>query len=399
MYNGKYLDVSHFGDPYERILQWILRFFRYIPTSLKGFLRIARNFHTQHVIFLWYFFLTELEFFFSDLQPIFFKKTSDSRLAWITQLVALAFGAISLAIAFLAEYLGGVLQASLTIFGVVGGPLFGLFTIGMFSTAVEEKVSWWSILFIRSQRSFRFHSDCFVLIKDSWSWIRFSVIKKRKEKKSCCLKAINLKGMTILWKGALFGVLSGLAFSLWIGFGGPKPPIPRLSQKIDGCLASNITDAAFSTAETLLTNLTTISPVELLKSPAMNLTEAATTSQEYFPLYRLSFMWYAPLGFLVTIITAQIVSRFLKALGAKDSPKIDENLLSPIFPDCFRSRDQLLEPVLMVLVFTHLFEWNLTRPFIRLGFAIYRLACRKTSKWMNPTITHSTRKGSNSFLT
>ena len=183
MYNGKYLDVSHFGDPYERILQWILRFFRYIPTSLKGFLRIPRNFLTQHVIFLWYFFLTELEFFFSDLQPIFFKKTSDSRLAWITQLVALAFGAISLAIAFLAEYLGGVLQASLTIFGVVGGPLFGLFTIGMFSTAVEEKVSWWSILFIRSQRSFRFHSDCFVLIKDSWSWIRFSVIRKRKKKK------------------------------------------------------------------------------------------------------------------------------------------------------------------------------------------------------------------------
>ena len=75
MYNGKYLDVSHFGDPYERILQWILRFFRYIPTSLKGFLRIARNFHTQHVIFLWYFFLTELEFFFSSTcSPSFSRK-------------------------------------------------------------------------------------------------------------------------------------------------------------------------------------------------------------------------------------------------------------------------------------------------------------------------------------
>ena len=35
---------------------------------------------------------------------------------------------------------GGVLQASLTIFGVVGGPLLALFTIGMFSTVVERRV-------------------------------------------------------------------------------------------------------------------------------------------------------------------------------------------------------------------------------------------------------------------
>ena len=54
--------------------------------------------------------------------------------------MALCYGGISIAIAFVAEYLGGVLQASLTIFGVVGGPLLALFTIGMFSTAVEQKV-------------------------------------------------------------------------------------------------------------------------------------------------------------------------------------------------------------------------------------------------------------------
>jgi len=206
--------------------------------------------------------------------------------------VALCFGAFSLATAFVAEYLGGVLQASLTIFGVVGGPLLALFTLGMFSTAVEEK-------------------------------------------------------------GALIGVLSGLVFSLWIGFGGPKPFPARLSQEISGCLVPNITSMAtnttdtFSTRETILTSLTsTLSPtIESMKTNLAN--EEATTSQEYFPLYSLSFMWYAPIGFLVTILTAQMFSRILSATGAKPSHKIDEQLLSPLFPQCFRSRDRLLEPMSM----------------------------------------------------
>ena len=68
------------------------------------------------------------------------RDTADSRLALWSQLVAMVYGLTSLAVAFAAESLGGVLQASLTIFGVVGGPLLALFTVGMFSTAVEQRV-------------------------------------------------------------------------------------------------------------------------------------------------------------------------------------------------------------------------------------------------------------------
>lgn len=36
-------------------------------------------------------------------------------------------------------------------------------------------------------------------------------------------------------KGAIVGFVSSLMFSLWMGFGQPKPPIPRLSVSTDDC--------------------------------------------------------------------------------------------------------------------------------------------------------------------
>lgn len=56
-------------------------------------------------------------------------------------MVACGYGFLFLALAFLAEYLGGVLQAAFTIFSAVGGPLFGVFTLGMFTTYATEMVS------------------------------------------------------------------------------------------------------------------------------------------------------------------------------------------------------------------------------------------------------------------
>lgn len=60
---------------------------------------------------------------------------------WLTKLAACAYGLLFLALAFIAEYLGGVLQAALTIFGAVGGPLLGVFTLGLFTTYANEAVS------------------------------------------------------------------------------------------------------------------------------------------------------------------------------------------------------------------------------------------------------------------
>ncbi|KAI4465484.1 sodium-coupled monocarboxylate transporter [Holotrichia oblita] len=92
----------------------------------------------------------------------------------LTKLFACSYGMACIAIAFLAQYLGGVLQASLTIFGVVGGPLLGVFTLGMFTTFANQR-------------------------------------------------------------GALTGLIIGLSLALWMAFGGPRPPLPTLPVSTYGC--------------------------------------------------------------------------------------------------------------------------------------------------------------------
>lgn len=42
----------------------------------------------------------------------------------------MAFGLICIGMAFLASQFAGVLQAAISIFGIVGGPLIGVYTMG-----------------------------------------------------------------------------------------------------------------------------------------------------------------------------------------------------------------------------------------------------------------------------
>ena len=74
---------------------------------------------------------------------------------------AACYGLICIGTAFVAQYLGGVLQVSLTIFGVIGGPLLAIFTLGM------------------------------------------------------CTKMANQKGV-------IAGLVAGISFSMWVGFGGER---------------------------------------------------------------------------------------------------------------------------------------------------------------------------------
>ncbi|CAH4035513.1 unnamed protein product [Pieris brassicae] len=183
-------------------------------------------------------------------------KIKEEYIIWLTKLAAFAYGLVFLVLAFLAQYLGGVLQAALTIFGAVGGPLFGVFTLGMFTTYATEM-------------------------------------------------------------GTSVALISGLSMTLWTSFGGPRPSPVKLPLNVDGC-----------------TNFT--APL------------AMTSNTDYFYLYKLSYMWNSPLGFLWVFIVGSIISLVWRQpqpwmRAGKRHP--DPKLFTPPLANWLRRKYQIKEEV------------------------------------------------------
>ncbi|XP_016957700.1 putative sodium-dependent multivitamin transporter [Drosophila biarmipes] len=116
-----------------------------------------------------------LEDYLKPLYKAIFKRTLvDSKSTLPTKIVACIFGLLCVGLAFVAGSMGGVLQASLTIFGVVGGPLLAIFTLGVCTTRTNQR-------------------------------------------------------------GVLLGFLVSLIISFWMGFGGPKPKPITMEFSTAGC--------------------------------------------------------------------------------------------------------------------------------------------------------------------
>ncbi|XP_063968215.1 sodium-coupled monocarboxylate transporter 1-like [Lytechinus pictus] len=137
-----------------------------------------------------------------DIVKSIWPKMNERTYTWITKGLALFFGLLSIAMAFVSSQLGSVLGAAFSVFGMIGGPLLGLYTSGML-----------------------------------FPWINSA--------------------------GAFVGTLFGLTWSLWIGIGAqiypPSSVKPPLS--IDGC---NVTMETMTTAmfDNLMNSSTMEPPVE-----------------------------------------------------------------------------------------------------------------------------------------
>ncbi|XP_074127466.1 LOW QUALITY PROTEIN: sodium-coupled monocarboxylate transporter 1-like [Sminthopsis crassicaudata] len=170
----------------------------------------------------------------SDIIKPFFPSLSEKTIFWLCKGTSLFYGLLCIGMAGLASLLGALLQVAVTIFGVIGGPLLAIFTLGIL------------VPFANSI-------------------------------------------------GVFVGLISGFITSLWVGIGAQLyPPLPEhnlpLKLVTDGCdMNLNTTVGA-----PLSPNAFEIQNVE--RTPLMD------------NWYSLSYLYLSPVGVLVTIIVAVIVS-------------------------------------------------------------------------------------------
>ncbi|KAM5185494.1 sodium-coupled monocarboxylate transporter 2 [Callospermophilus lateralis] len=125
---------------------------------------------------------------FEDFVKSCFPHLSDKLSTWISKGLCLLFGILCTSMAVAASLLGGVVQAALSIHGMCGGPMLGLFSLGLVFPFVN-------------------------------------------------------------WKGALGGLITGITLSFWVAIGAfiyPAPdsktwPLPLSTEQ---CFQSNVTTAA-----------------------------------------------------------------------------------------------------------------------------------------------------------
>ncbi|XP_078540337.1 sodium-coupled monocarboxylate transporter 2-like isoform X2 [Lissotriton helveticus] len=120
---------------------------------------------------------------YEDFVKSCFKNISDRKGAWISKGLCVLFGVLCTTMAVVASFMGGVVQAALSIHGMCGGPMLGLFTLGIV-----------------------------------FPWTN--------------------------WKGALGGLLTGITLAFWVAIGAFIYPAPvtkslPLDLDTDGCQVFN----------------------------------------------------------------------------------------------------------------------------------------------------------------
>uniref|UniRef100_UPI0037E7CD70 sodium-coupled monocarboxylate transporter 1-like n=1 Tax=Semicossyphus pulcher TaxID=241346 RepID=UPI0037E7CD70 len=175
-----------------------------------------------------------------------YTNMSEKYVFWTSKGLSLIYGFICIGMAGLASLMGGILQAAVSILGVIGGPLLGLFTLGILCPFANSK-------------------------------------------------------------GALSGLVSGLVLSLWVCIGAlmypPTPEMRRpLSLSTEGC---NFTaaDNLNWTSTALPTEPTSITTAQAQSSDGKSLLADNWYSLSYLYLSPIGTVTAISVGLLVSLLT------------------------------------------------------------------------------------------------
>ncbi|XP_011158008.1 putative sodium-dependent multivitamin transporter isoform X2 [Solenopsis invicta] len=200
-----------------------------------------------------------LEDYVKPLHRKFGKDLSDKRTTLIAKLLSTINGIISMCLALLATTMGGIVAIAFSIHGAIGGPILGIFTLGMFTESANEV-------------------------------------------------------------GTIIGSITALIICLSAAFG-PKPPVPKLSVSIEGCANST----SMLTEQTYFNS--TIKP----------------DPSSYFYLSRISYLWYNPIGLVITLVVGYVASFIVRRIQGGNNIEHDPRLFVPFLAKRIRRRRQKAE--------------------------------------------------------
>lgn len=203
-----------------------------------------------------------------DLVKAYWWPTiNDQQGATVSKVLAIIFGCLMILMAYISSHMGALLQAALGLFGMIGGPVLGLYSLGLIYPWANKK-------------------------------------------------------------GATAGLVCALTWTLWIGVGAQiyKPTVWRPPVSVAGCPVSNCTTSNVTMATG--TFLPVTSPSSIIADATIPPPVDATQMAGYLSIYELSYMWYA-LSAVVIVHTVGLSVSF--ATGANSPQDVNPELICPLF--------------------------------------------------------------------
>ncbi|XP_033733658.1 sodium-coupled monocarboxylate transporter 2-like [Pecten maximus] len=143
------------------------------------------------------------------------------------------------------------------------------------------------------------------------------------------------------WKGAIIGIVTSLAFTIWITIGAQlygKRPVKLTQNPTSGCFPGNQTVTIDEPSMYSYNDTTTSSLYDVTGNPSVSPNNPIKSDDSFF-LYNVSYVWYGFIGFFLTLIIGTVVSL---CTGGDCRKPVKANLIFPVCRKLFglKSRSQ-----------------------------------------------------------